>query len=80
MAEPMPVTSETLETRPVTETDEMRMETDDHATEIPVPDPPSRCATYSSSTVDSTQNLRETWIYSGTREKRQTSKRVARSK
>ena len=28
------------ETRPVTETDEMRMETDDHATEIPVPEPP----------------------------------------
>ena len=40
MAEPMPVTSETPETRPVTETDEMRMETDDHAIEIPVPEPP----------------------------------------
>ena len=40
MAEPMPVTSETPETRSVTETDEMRMETDDHATEIPVPEPP----------------------------------------
>ena len=36
MEEPMPVTSDTPETRPVTETDEMRMETDDHATEIPV--------------------------------------------
>ena len=40
MAEPVPVTSETPETRPVTETDEMSMETDDHATEIPIPEPP----------------------------------------
>ena len=40
MEEPMPVTSDTPETRPVTETDEMRMETDDNATEIPVPEPP----------------------------------------
>ena len=39
MAEPMPVTSETPERRHVTETDEMRMENDDHATEIPVPEP-----------------------------------------
>ena len=38
----------------------------------------SRCATCSSSTVDSTQNLRKTWICSGTRKKRQTSNRVAR--
>ena len=40
MEEPMPVTSDTPETRPVTETDEMRMETADHAAEIPVPEPP----------------------------------------
>ena len=40
MEEPMPVTSDTPETRPVSETDEMRMETDDHAAEIPVPEPP----------------------------------------
>ena len=40
MAEPMPLTSETPETRAVTETDEMHTETDDHATEIPVPEPP----------------------------------------
>ena len=40
MEESMPVTSDTPETRPVTETDEMRKETDDHATEIAVPEPP----------------------------------------
>ena len=40
MAEPMLVTSETPETRSVTETDEMRMETDDHATVILFPEPP----------------------------------------
>ena len=40
MEESMPVTSDTPETRPVTETDEMRMENDDHAAEIPVPEPP----------------------------------------
>ena len=38
--ESMPLTSDTPETRPVTETDEMRMETDDHVTEIPVSEPP----------------------------------------
>ena len=38
--ESMPFTSDTPETRPVTETDEMRMETDDHATEISVSEPP----------------------------------------
>ena len=38
----------------------------------------SRCANCSSSTVDSTQNPRKTWIRSGTRKKRQTSNRVTR--
>ena len=40
MEESTPVTSDTPATRPVTETDEMRMETDDHATESPVSEPP----------------------------------------
>ena len=40
LEDPMPVTSDTPETRPVTETDETRMETDDHVAETNVPEPP----------------------------------------
>ena len=40
LKDPIPVTSDTPETKPVTETDEMRMETDDHVVETPVPEPP----------------------------------------
>ena len=36
----MPATSDTPETRPVTETVETRMETDDHVAETPVSEPP----------------------------------------
>ena len=47
--DPMPVTSEKPETRPVTETDEMRMETGDHAAEIPVPEPPLAASNFEKS-------------------------------
>ena len=73
MEDPMPVTSDTPETRPVTDAHGNRRsryrDSRSRAT--------SRCATCSSSSVDSTQNLRKTWICSGTLKKRQTENRVA---
>ena len=65
MEEPMPVTPDTPET-------DRRSRYRD-----PCSRATSRCATCSSSTVDSTQNLRKTWICSGTPKKRQTSHGVA---
>ena len=47
LEDPMPVTSDTPETKPVTETDEMRMETDDHVVETLVPEPPLAVPTVS---------------------------------
>ena len=40
LEDPIPVTSDTPGTKSVTETDDMRMETDDHVAETPVSEPP----------------------------------------
>ena len=77
MEEPMPVTSDTLETRPVTEADEMRMETDDHAAEISVPEPPLAAPPVPPPQLTRHRINGKRGICSGTRKKRQTSNRVA---
>ena len=78
LEDPMPVKSDTPETKPVTETYEMHMETDDHVVETPVPEPPLAVPTVFSFTFASTQNLWKTWICSETRKECQASNRVAR--